>query len=235
MTKKAFLYYSLIFISNISIYRLNLNEKIRNEPILLILDGHASHVNFYAAYLLYLFNIDLLLILPHTSHLSSAFDISIASPIKTFFAQELTKFDYIKELLDKKPFLFKLRFLNAHKKASTTSNIKSGFEKAGMILLNPEIPLFSDYSMESTYTNLFKDKANHNLPTFLRNSEHGLLYLFRKEFLREPTSDDFSNAFEKIKNLLTENLDIDSGIPLSKLPDIINEDENGLKRIKIHF
>lgn len=90
-TKKGFLYYSLLLVSEISTYRFSLNEKIRNEPTLLILDGAPSHMDFLSAYLFYLFNIDLLLIPPHTSHILSTFDVSLASPLKTYFSEELSK------------------------------------------------------------------------------------------------------------------------------------------------
>lgn len=238
MTTKAFLYYTLLLISQIQTYRFNLEEKIRNDPILLILDGYPSHINFLSAYLLYVFNIDLLLIPAHTSHILSPFDISLASPIKTFFSQELTKFEYTEEIFKNRQFSAHLRsfviqsFLNSAHKACIPLNIKSGFHRAGIIPYNPQSPLFSEYSMENEH-HLFQNKANNDLPTFYLNSEKGLSYLFFREHNRLFTHEDLNNTFNDIIKLLTENLDIDTGMPLSQLPDILIERENKLERLKV--
>lgn len=242
MTKNAFDYYTLLMISNISMYRFNLNEKLRDEPILLILDGHPSHINFYAAYLFFIFNIDLLLIPPHTSHILSAFDVSIASAIKTFFAQELTKFKYKEIYFDKtKQFLTELRthsiksFLNAHVKACTPANIQAGFRHAGMVPFNPQVPLFSDYSMDSNYAYLFENKSKDEIPTFYLNSKSGLEFLFKKEFHRDLTENDLKNTYNNVVDLLTKNLNIDTGIPLSKLPDILIEKDKVFERFSVNI
>ena len=60
MTKNLFLYYCLNIVSQISLYRQQLDQSIRNEPILLIVDGHPSRFSFLCCYIFYLFNIDLL-------------------------------------------------------------------------------------------------------------------------------------------------------------------------------
>lgn len=74
MTKKTSLF-----------YRLQQDESIRNGSFLLILDGAKYHISFLSTYLFYIFNIDLLLIPPHTSHILSPFDVSLASHFQKFF------------------------------------------------------------------------------------------------------------------------------------------------------
>lgn len=237
MTKKCFLYYTLLLISQISIYRLSLNSKIRNDSILLILDGHTSHISFLSAYLFHLFNIDLILIPPHTSHLLSVFDVSIASPLKTFFTHELNKLNFNpaestqKNLTFFRTFIIN-SFLNAMTKSCTPSNIMAGFKKTGIFPLNPEIPLSSDFAMGDQ--NIYQNRAKNNLPTLFLNSELGLKHLFKEENNRDLTQDDLNNTLFQIFDLLTKNLEITSGIPLSKLPDILIDQGDTIKKLEVN-
>lgn len=85
-----------MLVCKLSYYRLSLPDEIRNDRILLLVDGHPSRYNYEAALILYLFDIDLVLIAPHTSHLLQAFDVAISAPLKTYFKEELLfeRFDY---------------------------------------------------------------------------------------------------------------------------------------------
>lgn len=80
---------------------------------------------------------------------------------------------------------------------------------------------------------LFQNKANNDLPIFYLFSEKGLSNLFFREHNRLFTHEDLNNTFNDIIKLLTENLDIDTGMPLSQLPDILIERENKLERLKV--
>lgn len=84
MTRELFTYYSLLLVCQISYYRLMLPKDIRDKRFLLMVEGHKSRMNFRAASIFYLFNIDFLLIPPHTSHLIQVFVVAIGSPLKTF-------------------------------------------------------------------------------------------------------------------------------------------------------
>lgn len=87
MTKNIFVYFCVLLICQLSHYHLTLPDELKNERFLLIVDGHKSRDNFFAALLLYLFNIDLL-ILP-SSHLLQPFDIAVALPLKAYFKDDL--------------------------------------------------------------------------------------------------------------------------------------------------
>lgn len=45
------------------------------------------------------------------------------------------------------------------------------------------------------------------------------MYLFKNEFLRDPTLDDFTNEFEKLQILLQKTSTL-IGLPFLKLPDL---------------
>lgn len=83
MNKRLFTIYSLFLCSQLQLYRLKLSPDIRDEPILLILDGHGSRINYTAALVFYIFNVDVLIFPGHTSHVLQPFDVSLAAPLKS--------------------------------------------------------------------------------------------------------------------------------------------------------
>ena len=91
MNKKLFTYWGLIFLAEILRYRLSLPSNIRNQRILLIVDGHKSRANYFIARLFDIYGIDILVFPGHTSHLLQPFDVSIASPLKTAYQRRLSR------------------------------------------------------------------------------------------------------------------------------------------------
>ena len=79
MTKSLFTFWVILFVAEVQIYRLSLPPQLRDRPILLIVDGHASRMNFDAAYILHIFNIDCLVLPGHCSHVLQPFDVNMAS------------------------------------------------------------------------------------------------------------------------------------------------------------
>ena len=139
MTKNLFSYYCLLLICQVSYYRLSLPENIRHERILLLVDGHPSRYNFEATLILYLFDIDLALIPPHTSHLLQSFDVAVSGPFKTYFKKEMIndRFDYyllngfknVKETAQSLRKSMLNAFLNALTKSCTKKTLNQVFVK----------------------------------------------------------------------------------------------------------
>lgn len=85
MNKNLFSLFTIIFISDALIYRLMLPKNLRNETMLLIVDGRFSRLNYFVSGLLKVSNI-LMFVLPgHCSHLLQPLDVAVASPLKTSF------------------------------------------------------------------------------------------------------------------------------------------------------
>ena len=126
-------------VCQISSYRLTLPEATFNERFLLLFDGLLSRFTFKGCLILYLFDIDIVLLPPHTLYLLQPFDVAVAASLKTNFKEELIleSFDsYVLQGIDiSKQTAVQLRnsmiksFINALRKSSSLHNIESGFQK----------------------------------------------------------------------------------------------------------
>jgi hypothetical protein len=83
ITSDLFLMFAIDFCAQLSFYRLQLPDEIADDPVLLILDGHGTRRNLRAMMIFDLFNVDVLILPGHTTHVLQPFDVGIASPLKT--------------------------------------------------------------------------------------------------------------------------------------------------------
>ena len=146
ITKHLFTFWVINFVAEIALYRLTLPPELRNEGVLLVVDGHGSRINLDAAILMSHFNIDCLVLPGHSSHILQPFDLCVAAPLKCAFKKELIEamFPGIEDLIKHEPYVqMKLTakalrralveaFLNAHSVACKPSNIKQGFSSSGL-------------------------------------------------------------------------------------------------------
>lgn len=233
MTKRLFLIYCINLISQIQIYRLTLPPDLKDEPFLLIVDGHVSRASFYANFLLLIFNIDLLLLPPHSSHIMQPFDVSISAALKTEFSKQLQKVnvninltemkieEIIKMTSQEMRYLLVETFISALRKVSIRNNIRSGFSASGLFPLDPSVPLTSRYIMP---TAISPKRTNFISNKFL-NEETVLQQLFHNEFKREMTISDLQ--FDIKEFIFNEYYKKSSdGIALVPCPPILINQEN---------
>jgi hypothetical protein len=155
-TKNIFLAFSIIFVLELSKYRMSLPKDLQDETAVLIVDGHPSRYVIDAIIILVLFNVELLILPPHCSHCLQPFDVGIGSPLKTEFKRtigsafrKVNKFAEITERKKESLSAEELRlvlvsaFIDALRKATTKSNCMSAFEQAGISPLEPGNPLNS--------------------------------------------------------------------------------------------
>ena len=91
MTRDLFLIWSFHFINYICIYRDKLSLTCQESPVLLILDGHTSRENPLSLELFRRFNISVLVIPSHTSHILQMFDVVLGYPLKSTFSDKFEK------------------------------------------------------------------------------------------------------------------------------------------------
>ncbi|KAJ4426133.1 hypothetical protein ANN_26942 [Periplaneta americana] len=120
----------------------------KDNPILLILDGHASHKSIEAIELARKSGIIMITFPPHTTHKLQALDISVFGPFKHYMSKgidlwmtnhhgsRITDYDLAPILKD--------AFLSA----VTPNNITQGFKKAGIFPLCPDV--FNETDFEAS-------------------------------------------------------------------------------------
>lgn len=118
----------------------------KENPILLILDNHGSHVSIQAVQKAKDNGITLLTIPPHTSHKLQPLDISVYGPFKGYFNRAMD--DWMRNnpgqlvRIGNMSQLVKYAMLNS----MTPRNIIAGFEKAGIYPINTEVFQDSDFA-----------------------------------------------------------------------------------------
>jgi hypothetical protein len=143
---------------------MSLPDEIRNAPILLIMDGHKTRLSYEAAVLLDMFNIELLILPAHSSHLLQPVDVAVASPVKTEFKKKMDaalgrlmaadpekreKSELLREVMVES-------FLVALEKGATFENIISGFRKSGIFPLERSVPLSSQFATAAPDPEIFR-------------------------------------------------------------------------------
>ena len=238
MNKNIFTYWALIFLTDISLYRLGLPIELRNQRILLLLDGHKSRNNYFVARVFDYFGIDILIFPGHTSHLLQAFDVAIASPLKSAYKEWLLLYDLdlenlIQTLRPKKKLkeirIMMIKCLNyALSQSATLGNIESGFKASGIYPLNKNAPLQSKFAMDNSlrekFPELYAKINNGNLVNnhHLNGSPGNLAYTFHAEFGRMPMDDDLKFCMNDIKEKINflRTCSVEEGKMLSPISEL---------------
>ncbi|XP_052258935.1 uncharacterized protein LOC127863447 [Dreissena polymorpha] len=108
-------------------------------PILVIYDGHSSHVSRQLTEWAKAENIILFVLPAHTSHILQPLDVSIFGPFKSYYYRECAKFmqEHIGETVTK--YMMAKIACKAYLKAMVPANIVAGFRKTGIFPCCPEV------------------------------------------------------------------------------------------------
>ncbi|CAG4974306.1 unnamed protein product [Parnassius apollo] len=104
--------------------------------VVLILDAHASHTSYSVVDLCDSFEIELVLLPPHTSHALQPLDVSFFKPLKTYYHQQATAWQHSHPNQGITKVAFGALFQRAWNQAATVGNATKGFEKTGIFPLN---------------------------------------------------------------------------------------------------
>ena len=110
-------------------------KKSGNQPRLLIMDGHSSHITGDLIALCIQNDIDILILPPHCSHLLQPLDVGVYGPIKRYHAQEVDRYTRAGITRIQRAEWIEL-FIRIREKALTPQNILSGWKGAGLIPFN---------------------------------------------------------------------------------------------------
>jgi hypothetical protein len=149
ITNELFVMFAIDFCGQVRLYRLSLPPDIADEPVLLILDGHISRANLTALMIFCLFNVDVLILPGHTTHVLQPLDVAVNSPLKTEFKNQLTQrtsaiLEQLQERQATKADTLRCQmvsaFLNAFHAVTTPGTLCNAFETTGFTPFNPNRP-----------------------------------------------------------------------------------------------
>lgn len=112
-------------------------KKSGNQPRLLIMDGHSSHITGELIALCIEKDIDLLILPPHCSHLLQPLDVGVYGPMKRFHTFEVDRYTRAGIRRIQRAEWIAL-FQKIRQKALTPLNIKAGWKGAGLIPFFPQ-------------------------------------------------------------------------------------------------
>ena len=177
MTRNSFRFYALTFVAKLSLVILRLPKELREEPVLLFMDGQPSRWAFYANLSFWTFNVDVITFPGHSSHLLQMFDVAIAAPLKSEIKKELSASRFATFLTTLRPQDFAMNrkqnarelralliesFFTAYGRVVTTKNCRHSFEATGIAPYSPDIPLSNAYAMDPPAEGLFPHRQARN-------------------------------------------------------------------------
>ncbi|KAL7302065.1 hypothetical protein TKK_0005298 [Trichogramma kaykai] len=147
---------------------LKFSKASETNPVLLILDGHASHIkNIEVIDLVRENHVHILCLPPHCSHRMQPLDVGFMKPLSSYYSEALTAFQRKGAVVTMKN-IFGL-FGTAFMKAAKMETAVNSFKKCGIWPLNPDIFADTDYAAVSR-TNYQKqnekgpDSQNERVP-----------------------------------------------------------------------
>jgi hypothetical protein len=235
LTRDLWVYYAIVFSAQMSQYRLTLPEPIRDEDILLIVDGHVTRVSYLATMIFMLNGIDVVVLPSHSTHLVQPFAVSVASPLKVYFKRfldarmpQITAADPARR--ERTAIIRRVlveSFLNALRAAAIPANAKKRFEHAGIVSFNPARPLESQYAMTIPEPGLRKVVSrNMDISEVVLTFPDGLQKLCRHERARDIIDDDYAVDYRNVwQNLLWN--PVREGRPISPPPPLFVRSDDG--------
>lgn len=124
------------------------------DPVLLILDGHASHTkNLEVLEKAKLNHVRIISIPPHTSHKTQPLDVSFMGPLKTYYGKALNS--HMKRMNGNPITAYHVAGLvnEAFTAAATLSVAQNGFRKTGISPYNRHVFQEGDYAQRISWLN----------------------------------------------------------------------------------
>ena len=124
-----------------------LKHVVSQRPVLLLVDGHKSHINLDVIDLCRQNDVILFCLPPHTTHALQPLDVSVFKSLKDRYAKAVRSLSFTKKnfIVTKRDFskVLKVPF----EQAFSIPNIKAGFTKCGIFPLNPDAMLIAKSKM----------------------------------------------------------------------------------------
>ena len=202
--------------------------QLRNKPIVLTSDGHNSRINLEAIQYLKQFNIRLLILPSHMSHIIQAFDVCLSGSLKNKKEKNILLMNLDKYLNDNTitndRFNDFSRYVIVHSliqswiRCSTPSACQKAFESIGFKPLNRSKVLNSCFVPTENYHNFPKNNNIYSISSKILTDEANIKEIserFNNNIIPNLTLSDIRN-----KLYLSE---YHKGIMLSNVPSLLHE------------
>jgi hypothetical protein len=227
MNTELFLVWTIDIIAQISWYReRELPAHLRDEWIIVILDGHVSRLNFEANLLLHEWKM-LVIILPgHTTHVLQAIDVGLTGPLKSAFKQKLDEITHPTILdadghvvqapltqvsADRGRWMLVKSFIHGSQASCTMANITSAFDRSGLCPFDVNKPFNTGYVTDPATLKRLLDKSSLD-PGNVRavasvnggilSSDEGIRALAERHFRRPITPNDLALSPIRIEEMM---------------------------------
>ena len=225
-TRDTFLYWSLCLINELSFYRRTLAPEYQNHKALLIMDGHTSRQCPMALIFLSARNVEVLVLPSHATHVMQIFDVSIASPLKTYYGSAIKK--YLHDMKEDGPAAPKIRrasieaFLCAWTQACSYKNCTNGAMKTGTFPVSFEKVCESPFVKELTQEEEMRRQRNENSERLNINS---------KLITAPAVINEINDAIKRFDRFSYLCLQQYQGAYQSVAQRIVNEEHNGCRML----
>jgi hypothetical protein len=120
--------------------------------------------------------------LAHFSHIFQPLDVACFAPLKKAYGAQIKKLVRARiSHITKKNFL--PAFCNAFKKSLTEINIRAGFQKAGLMLLSPNI-VIAKLDIKLQTPTFFRPPTRESLPWASRTPNNPIEAILQFEFIK---------------------------------------------------
>lgn len=130
-----------------------------NRPVLMIYDGHSTHVDTKVVALASENNITILKLPAHTSHLLQPLDLAVFKSFKTSWDKKLVQWQRQNVGVKLRKQIFSELFAETWRQVSPFV-IQSGFRKGGIYPLNPDV--IPEEKYDPAALRRWKDKVSQN-------------------------------------------------------------------------
>ena len=136
-----------------------LKYSVPDRPLMLLTDGHKSHLTLEVVDLCIKNKVILFCLPPHTTHALQPLDVAVFKSLKDHFSKTVRALSFTKKnfIVTKKEFSRVVK--SPFEKAFSIPNIKAGFQKCGIYPFNPDVVPKSKMDPSNVHRSLLSPSA----------------------------------------------------------------------------
>ena len=176
-------------------------------PIMILMDGHRSHINIAATEFCIDHGIILYCLPPHSSHILQPLDISCFGPIKKLWNSAIDDFKSMHNIAMNRAHFFPV-FDKAWSKASDKKHSVGGFRRAGLVPYNPDAIDYNVLILKHTNETIEEQTSYATSPGYEQKKlGFAMAFVMYEQILSEEQKLRFEKRFEEGFDMSDHSLD----------------------------